>query len=125
MTRLFPLILISLSILSAACTKELKYSKEELLKTAQAADASVTYILPKSIAEGVTCADYSDGCMSAHIVKVRGLEMIAVEFMTEEEAKLAAKKIRALYSRNWIFDDVTGEPLLEEFFTKYLDAKKP
>lgn len=92
---------------------------------AKAADPSVTVILPKSITEGVSCTDYSEGCMSAHIVRVRGLEFIAVEFMTEQDAIYAAKKFRGFYFYNWLFDDVTGEPELEKFVVEKLEAKKP
>lgn len=113
-----------LSILSASCTKELKYTKEEILALAQGKDPSVTVILPKSLTEGVTCTDYSEGCLSAHIVRVKNLDMIAVEFMTTENAIIGAKKIKGYQLRNWIFDDVTGEPVLERFVEKELEAKK-
>lgn len=121
---IFPAITI-LSILSASCTKEVKYSKEALLKKAQAADPSVQLILPKSMNEGVSCSNYSEGCLSGHTVKVKNLDMIAVEFGNEAQAKYGAKKIRGYYTGNWVFDDVTGEPLLEEFVSRVLDAKKP
>jgi hypothetical protein len=122
---LFPLILLSLSILGASCTKELKYSKEELYAKAVAAEPSTTFVLPKSMSEGVTCSEYSSGCVAAHIVKIKNLELIAVEFMTEAEAIYAAKKFRGYYLRNWLLDDVSGEPVLEQFVTEKLEAKKP
>ena len=122
---LFPLILLSLSILGASCTKELKYSKEELYSKAVAAEPSTTFVLPKSMSEGVTCSEYSSGCVAAHIVKIKNLELIAVEFMTEAEAIYAAKKFRGYYLRNWLLDDVSGEPVLEQFVTEKLEAKKP
>jgi hypothetical protein len=118
-------ILLVMSILAASCTKEVKYSKEALLAKAQQADPSVTYILPKSMTEGVTCNDYSEGCVSAHIVRVKNLDLIAVEFMSEAEAILAAKKFRGYYINNWLLDDVVGEPVLEKFVTEKLGAKKP
>ena len=121
---IFP-VFLGLSILSASCTKEVKYSKEELLAKAQAGEPSVTIILPRSINDGISCSNYTEGCMSGHTVKVKNLEMIAVEFGTEAEAKYAAKKIRGYYARNWVFDDVTGEPILEEFVSRVLDAKRP
>ncbi|MGE3609781.1 MAG: hypothetical protein AB7I27_09375 [Bacteriovoracaceae bacterium] len=118
--------LLLLSILTAACTtKELKYTKEQLFVMAQAGDPNVQIILPKSMSEGVHCTDYSDGCISAHTVKIKNLDMIAVEFMNEKDAIYAAKKFRGFYTRNWLLDDVTGEPSLEEFVVKYLEAKKP
>ena len=112
-------------MLLISCTKEVRYTKEKLLKLAQAADPTVTYMLPKSINEGVNCAAYTEGCLSGHLVRVQNLEMIAVEFMTEEQAKRAAIKYRGYYLRNWFFDDVAGEPLLEAFVLNKLNAIKP
>lgn len=108
-----------------SCTKGVKYSKEELYAKAVAADSTVSFIIPRSLTEGISCSAYAEGCLSAHTVKVRGLEMIAVEFMTEEQAKFAAKKVRGYYVRNWLLDDVAGEPVLEKFVTESLEAKKP
>lgn len=124
-TFIFPLIALILSCLSASCTKEVKYTKEALLKKAQQADSSVTLILPNSLTEGVSCSDYTEGCLSAHIVRVQKLDLIAVEFQTEAQAQFAAKKVRGYYVRNWLMDDVTGEPILEKFVTEKLEAKKP
>ncbi|MES2526792.1 MAG: hypothetical protein V4598_06880 [Bdellovibrionota bacterium] len=92
---------------------------------AQAADSTVQLVLPRTMNDGISCTAYTEGCVSGHTVKVKNLDMIAVEFMTEQQAKYAAKKIRGYYVGNWIFDDVTGEPILEEFVSRVLDAKKP
>ena len=112
-------------LLLSSCTKELKYSKEELYAKAKAADASTTFILPKSMTEGISCGDYTEGCLAAHVVQIKNLDLIAVEYMTEEQAKFGAKKMRGYYVRNWLLDDVTGEPTLEKFVTDSLEAKKP
>jgi hypothetical protein len=124
-TTLFPLIALFLSILSASCTKEVGYTKESMIKLAQVGDPSASLILPKTMNDGVSCSDYSAGCMSAHIVRVKKLDFIMVEFKTKDQAIYAAKKFRGYYSNNWMLDDVTGEPLLENFVIKYLEAKKP
>jgi len=118
-------LLIFIFLLFASCTRELKYSKEQLYAKAKKADASTTFILPRSMTEGVSCSDYPPGCHSAHIVEVQNLELIAVEFNTEDQAKFAAKKVRGYYARNWLLDDVKGEPTLERFVTESLEAKKP
>ncbi len=123
--NLFPLILSALSILGASCTKEVRYSKEELYAKAVAADSSTTFVLPRSMSEGVTCAEYTNGCVAAHIVKIKNIDLIAVEFLTEADAIYAAKKFRGYYLRNWLLDDVNGEPVLEKFVTEKLEAKKP
>jgi hypothetical protein len=114
-----------ISFILSGCTKELKYSKEQLYSKALKADSSVTFVLPKNLTDGVHCTDYTEGCVAGHNVQVRKLDFIAVEFMTEAQAKYAAKKVRGYYSRNWLFDDVAGEPILERFVTEHLEAKKP
>lgn len=119
MRKLFLLFII------LSCSKPVKWSKEDLLKKAQQADPSISIILPKTMADGISCDVYSEGCLAGHIVSLRGLNFIAVEFSTEEQAINAAKKYRGYYTRNWLLDDVTGEPALEDFAQKSLEAKKP
>jgi hypothetical protein len=113
-------------LLFFGCSKdEPKYTKDQLFDLSRAADSSTALVLPKSMSEGVNCSDYTDGCLSAHIVKVRSLELIAVEFQSTEQANYAAKKFRGYYVRNWLLDDVRGEPILEKFVEEHLEAKKP
>jgi hypothetical protein len=112
-------------LLFFSCSKEIKLSKEKLFSTAQKADSSVQLILPNSLTEGVSCSDYTEGCLSAHTVKVKNLEMIAVEFTNEAQAIYASKKYRGFYVHNWFLDDVRGEPELEKFVQEGLGAKAP
>lgn len=118
-------ILGGLSILAASCSKELRYTKEELFALAREGDPGMSLVLPGSMSEGINCSDYTPSCQSAHIVKVKNLDMFALEYMTEEEARSAARKIKGYCLRNWVFDDVTGEPVLERFVVEVLKAKKP
>ena len=118
-------IFVGLSILGASCTKEVRYNREELYKMAKKADPTLSFVLPRTMQEGVNCADYPAGCIAGHTVKVQGLEMIVVEFVDEDHAIVAAKKLRGYYLRNWLLDDVTGEPKLEKFVVEKLEAKKP
>lgn len=122
---LFPLIVLVLSTVTVSCIKKVRYSKEELYYKAVAADPSVSFLLPSSISAGSGCAEYTEGCVAAHHVMVKNLEMIAVEFKEEANAIYAARKYRGYYSKNWFFDDVTGEPSLEKFVSEKLEAKKP
>lgn len=117
-------LLIFCAFLLSACKEEVKYSKEELYAKAKAADSSTTFILPKGINAGPNCGEYTEGCVATHIVQVQNLELIGVEFMTEEQAIYAAKKVNGYYIRNWMLDDVTNEPTLERF-AKLIEAKKP
>lgn len=114
-----------MSILGASCTKEVKYSKEQLYSLALEKDSTVELVLPNNINEGVSCSDYSEGCLAGHTIKVQNLEFIAVEFQTEAQAIYAAKKFRGYYIGNWLLDDVVGEPVLERFASEKLQAKRP
>ena len=84
----------------------------------------MSIVIPK-MEEGVRCDEYTPPCYSGHIVKIKNLDMLALEYLSQTEAMEAAKKYRGYYTGNWFFDDVAGEPLLEEFVSKHLDAKKP
>lgn len=125
MKIIFPLTLFVLFLVNLSCTKEVKYTKQELYIKAIEADPTMTFVLPDNLTEGIRCSDYTQGCQSGHMVKIKGLELIVVEFMTEDQAIFAAKKFRGYYLANWLFDDVTGEPVLEKFVTEKLGAKKP
>ena len=48
-----------------------------------------------------------------------------VHFDSEEHARQAAFAIDQFYIRNWVFDDVAGEPVLEDFVKKAFNAKRP
>ncbi len=123
-TYLFPLFLGLLSILSASCTKEVRYTKDALLALAQEADPTVKVIIPKGD-EIIRCTEYPEGCQNVFIVNVKGMEILAVEFLSQEQAIYAAKKVRGYYLHNWLLDDVAGEPILEKFVENELKAQKP
>lgn len=127
-TFLFALFLGALSILSASCTKEVRYTREEILALAQNADPSVKVITQRlNEKDLITCSnsDYSEGCLNIYIVSVKELEMLAVEFPSQELAIKAAKKVKGYYLHNWVLDDVSGEPILEKFVEQELKAQKP
>ncbi len=115
----FLLVLVS-------CSKKLPvtYTKEELLDMCRAADPGCTLVLPRNLDEGVHCDDYSEGCHSGHLVKAKDLPFIAVEFFTPEDAYRSAQKIHGYYIRNWVFDDVKGEPQLERFVKETFKASR-
>ena len=119
--KIFILILFLFS-----CTKkEAIYTKEDLFYMAREKDPTAQLILPANINEAVDCSEYGEGCHTGHRVLVKGLEMIAVEFDTHANAMMAAKSIKAWVARNWLFDDVTGEPELEKFVKEAFDEAIP
>jgi hypothetical protein len=74
--------------------------------------------------DGIKCDNYGPGCIAGFMARVRLVVIILVEFESEELAKAEANRIKQYYYKNWVFDDVTDEPVLEDFVIKAYGAKK-
>jgi len=53
------------------------------------------------------------------------VELLVIQYETSQQACLAAQEVGQWYAYNWLFDDVTNEPVLEDFIQKAFAAKKP
>jgi hypothetical protein len=106
--------------------KEPRYSKEDLLRlTPSEGDDRMETVLGQSVTDIIPCSNYGEGCLSVHRFKSRRLEYIAVEFSSIAQAQASARKIRAWTARNWLFDDVYKEPMLERWLCQYLECVAP
>lgn len=129
--RLFSLLLISLFVTSCSCSKEEKtYSPTEMWSIAIKADPTIE-LVPISVndeSKRVLCINYAtEGCVegSGKRILVSKVELLTIQFETAAQARAAALKIDQWYAGNWLFDDVTNEPVLESFVTKVFNAKRP
>ena len=120
--------------LALGCTKAPKVQvvgKLDMMERARKVEPSVDVILPKDINSGVRCKSdagelvYGVGCQSAFLVKVGDIDLLAVEFDSEEHAQADALRLGQYYFANWLFDDVTGEPSLERFVKEAFGAVNP
>ena len=83
---------------------------------------------PEGRPRRVLCAPYrKEGCLagSGKRIRVRLVELLVIEYEHSNQACLAAQEIGQWYAYNWLFDDVTDEPVLEDFSIKAFGAKKP
>lgn len=116
--------LIFLFILAGCSKSEPNLEREQILAMARKGDPKLEIVLPKTISEAVVdCNHYEPKCQNGYKVIVMGLEMIGLYYLSQDDAKTAAKKIKGYRTRNWVFDDVTGEPILERFVKKHLEAQ--
>lgn len=99
-------------------------SKVTLYEIAKKYDPKMELVIPENINAGVQCSDYGEGCVGGVTIKIFGLELIAVEYKSEQEALAYAAKIDQFYFKNWLFDDVTGEPKLEKFVFEAYGAQR-
>jgi len=116
--------IIALFIFLASCSENKNPSKFDILRIGEKSDKTIRTALPSSIDEGIKCSSYGPNCLSAHIFVIKKLEAIFVEFQNEESAKFVAEQLNAFYYKNWVFDDVAGEPILENFVTNVYKAKR-
>lgn len=128
----FLALIIALPFLhSCSCSKqEPTYSPTEMWLIAKRADPSIELVMiPESQPERrVLCESYpQDGCVigSGKRILVSKVELLTIQYETPAQARAAAYKIDQWYAGNWLFDDVTNEPVLESFVTKVFDAKRP
>jgi hypothetical protein len=113
-------ILISL-VMTIACTKKLPtYSRQEMYSLVKEGDPSVFVYISED--KKINCYDYKPACNLGFTAKVRGLDMIFLQYDEVEDAKKAAAWLGSYYVRNWVLDDVKGEPILEKFATEHLSA---
>lgn len=100
------------------------YSRQEIMSMALKGDPDLSVVAPKSIAHAVVdCSDYTPACRYGYKVVVKNLEMGVLFYEKSSDALEVAKRIKGYTARNWVLDDVRGEPVLERFVVKYLDAK--
>ncbi len=117
-------LLLLCFILSCSSDKAPTYSRQQIFKMARKGDPDLSLVAPKSISEAVIeCRDYTPACRYGYKVIIKKITMIALFYEAPENALKAAKRIRGYTSRNWVFDDVRGEPILERFVVKHLEAK--
>ncbi len=128
------ILILSATFLSGcSCSKkEETWGQVEMWKMALSKEPSIELVFLSDTPDGrsrrVLCGQYSqDGCVegSGKRIKVRMVEILVLQFEKQKQACLAALAINQWYARNWLFDDVTNEPVLIDFVKNVFSAKKP
>ena len=109
---------------SCSCEKELpNYSRQEMLGWAYEADPNMKIKIGDLTKALVDCKDYTPRCQIGYRVVIKTVEFNVLEYATQDLALEAAKRIKGYVARNWVFDEVRGEPVLERIVVKYLRGK--
>ena len=117
--------------LSFSCTKkEPVYTISEMFKMANEADVAIEEVFIPDTDNfrhlRVICDNYGEGCKgNGKRFKVKGVDILLIEFESETSARAEAQRINQWHARNWLFDDVTGEPVLESYVVKAFKAVNP
>lgn len=120
---------VSIALTSCSCSKEEKtYSPTEMWLIAQKADPSIVLVPITDPAKRVLCENYPpNGCIdgSGKRILVSKVELLTIQYESVQQARAAAFELDQWHGGNWLFDDVTNEPVLESFVQKVFDAKRP
>jgi hypothetical protein len=103
--------------------KQPNITKGEMFKMATLADPGMKIQIGTMQKAAVTCEEYKIPCKVGYLVKIKNMEIKVLYYETQENALKSATRIRGYVSRNWAFDDVRGEPILERLIVKYMNAK--
>ncbi len=120
-------LVLSLFIISGCSKKEvapeLKYTQEEFDLIMNSTDAAPD----KNAANAINYADYSPGVdrVNSKALIYQRLSFAAIGFETEKQARDEAMRLNQYYSRNWLFDKVDGEPILEDLVIVKFHATNP
>lgn len=123
-------ILICVSFLILSCSKKNdEHGKKFTLDELMARSVDVVE-LPKKVEDGGIPIDYTQYAASASQLESRGfryrkLLFWAISFATEDDARKEALRLNQYYSRNWLFDQVEGEPILEDYVITMYAATNP
>ena len=113
-------------LLTAGCSdgdENLLYDKPTIMGMAKDVDPNIVEVLPEALDKGLKCSDYAPGCVGAFVVRTRLVEYNMVRFDSTTNARRKATELNQFYARNWVFDEVRGEPVLEDFIAKAFDAR--
>lgn len=125
--KLISILLFSFLLASCSCeeTEKPNYTKKEMMGWAYEADPNMKIELSTSLASAlVDCRTYTPRCRIGYRVVLKGLKFNALYYEKQVPALEAAKRLRAYYARNWVFEEVKGEPILERIVIKYFKAQK-
>jgi hypothetical protein len=124
--KLLSYLFIGVFFISCSCSSEKpNLDQLQLFEFVRSLDDSVELMIPPSLDKPlVNCYEFLPPCKTGHKVKIKNLEVTALYYETKAEAKKSAKSVRGYLYRNWAFDQVRGEPILERFFENKLKAKK-
>jgi hypothetical protein len=93
-------------------------SREELWNQVQKITTDVELVVTTKEEDRVKCGDYSAQCQNAFRLRVGLVKMILLQFTDTQTAHDEAIKLNQYHYRNWVFDEVRGEPYLEKLLQK-------
>jgi len=123
---LFKSLILTSLLFSLSCSKknhvDEKFTEEEW----KTITAHHTPVSPQG-ENAIPFHEYSSGVnrLNSKVFIFEKLRFFAIEFETSEQAKKEAIRLNQYYAKNYLFDQVEGEPILEDFVIETFKAINP
>ncbi|MBF0359765.1 MAG: hypothetical protein HQK49_02085 [Oligoflexia bacterium] len=117
-------ILIFILLLLSSCTKK-ELTHEKLWAMLIEKEPTAILLMPSQQYPAIDCKEYGEGCTYGLTANIRGIILIIVHFKEEKFAKRAAMRFHGFYTHNWLFDNISTEPLLQDFVKEVFKAESP
>lgn len=126
--KILVLALLAIAIVCSSCSKKIeapvRLKVEELIKSlgpvseVKKSDPNALTFRAEYYGEGLIADSFK-------ILSYKDLSFILVEFETEEFAKNEALRLKQYYHKNWLIDEVSNEPSLEDLIVYKIHAINP
>lgn len=111
-----------LAVLTACTAKNVE--QYEIIEIGKKTDPEFHLVLPGIKDVPVSCAPYGTGCQFGIKVQHQYLSFLMISYAQYDQAQRAAEHLGQYYYKNWLFDQVAGEKILEDFVTQAYAAQK-
>ena len=115
--------ILGLGMLLGGCTAK-NVEQYELINMGKKVDPDFHLVLPGINDVPVSCVPYGTGCQLGIRVQHKFLSFLMINYAEPEQAQRAAAHLGQYYYKNWLFDQVAGEKILEEFVQAAYQAQK-
>jgi hypothetical protein len=112
--------------LSFSCSKKIEPTPyEQVYEMARKFDETIYEVMIIDNHKRVICENYGLGCLEGTGKRwmVRTIELPIIGFENEELAKKEAIRLNQYYYKNWLFDEIKDEPVLESFVKEVYKIK--
>ena len=121
-------IVFLLTLILSSCSREQRWTQREFVDLATDFDENIHQVpIPNHEPHRrILCRDYGEGCREGtgrRLMVRKGVELVVISFESEAYAKAEARRLDQYYARNWLFDDVSHEPILIDFIERVYDAR--
>ena len=106
------------------CWESTQYTRREFYQLGKKSAPQLKIVRPGEEERWSSCFDYGRGCEEILNLSYQGVSFICVRYQDAGQAIQFGRSIDAYVAKNWLLDDVSGEPILERFVQRAWKAQK-